>query len=182
MKGVAYLTHWQPRSLFRRRHGTMSHACCHITLHRNGGRCLVRGRGWRDPFLLLLLWVHKSWRRQWWNQMVGKGKSRWGRKPELHVSRFNWQVCNEGWSFQENQVPSLCLILQIFWYKLPFSIEEVTLTSPWWVTSIKICKWARFCLTLCFLGTDRWHIHLTVQKMLCFDLSGSEAFQVSFQS
>lgn len=67
------------------------------------------------------------------------------------------------------------------WYELPFSLEGVTQTSSWWATSIKISSWARLCLTLCFLGTNGWHIHFPVQKMLCSDLPGCELFQASFR-
>lgn len=176
VKGMGYLTCWWLKSLFRHRRGEMAP-------YRTGGHCLLRGQGWHDPFLLLLLRVQKSQRRQRWNRVVGKGNSRWEGKFRItSVSCFNWQVFNEGWSCWENQIVPLGLILQIFWYKLPFSIEEIALTSPWWVMSIKICKWVRFCLTLCLLGTNWWRIHFTVQKMLCFDLSGSEVFQVYFQS
>ena len=87
VKGVGYLTRWQRKSLFRRRHGEMSYACFRIALYRNGGHCLVGGRGWWDLFLLLLLWVQKSRRRQQRNRTVGKGNSRWGGKSELHLSR-----------------------------------------------------------------------------------------------
>lgn len=166
VRRVGYFTCGQPKLLSGCRQWWDVSPCPHTAPYRSGGHSVVSGWGWQDP--LLLPWVWKCQRRQQGNWMVGKGNSSWGGKWELHLPR----VLTGKFSMKADPPKKIRYSLWVwfcrFWYKLPFPTEEITPTPPWWAISIKISKWARFGLTVCFPGTNWWHIQFTVQENALF--------------